>query len=59
MRLFVVIGGWDYEGYGQPDGIYSTLEAAERAKSEAYRGYDSIEIIEYELDVGDLEKAGK
>lgn len=51
MKLFALIGGWDYEGYDDPVGIFSTKEKAEEAKSVAYKSYDHLEIFEYDLDV--------
>lgn len=51
-KVFVLIGGWSYEGYSEPDGIYSTKEKAEAAKKDAYDGYDSLDIMEYEIDNG-------
>lgn len=51
MRLWALIGRWDYEGRDAPVGIFSTLEKAEAAKATAYKGYDNIDVTEYELDV--------
>lgn len=51
QKLYALIGGWDYEGYSEPVGIYSSEKKAEAAKKDAYNGYDSLEIFEYELDV--------
>ena len=50
MKLYVLIGGWDYEGYDNPVGVYSAKEKAESAKGIAYKHYDSIDVLEYELD---------
>lgn len=51
MKLYALIGGWDYEGHDEPVGIYSTKEKAEAAKAVAYKSYDELDIYEYELDV--------
>lgn len=50
MKVYALIGGWDYEGYSEPDGIFSTKELAEEAKKKVYQGYDFLEIHEFELD---------
>jgi hypothetical protein len=51
MLVYAVIVGHNYEGYSEPAGIFSTYEKA----SEFYdrmdkKGYDSVEIFEYEMD---------
>jgi hypothetical protein len=50
MKVFVAIGGYAYEGYAAPIGVYSTKELAEEAIKKASRGYDDREIFEYEID---------
>ena len=54
MKLFAVIGMWDYEGKDAPAGIYSTQELAEaaldRIKDDEDNSYDDIRIYEYDLD---------
>lgn len=50
MKVYVLIGGWDYEGNDEPEGVYSTKEKAEEAKAHAYDGYSDIEILEYDID---------
>jgi hypothetical protein len=61
MKLYCVIGGWDYEGYSEPEGIFSSRERAE-ARAEELRNsvmiakYNYVDVIEYELDVvGEVE----
>lgn len=60
-KVFVVIGGWDYEGYSDPTGVYSTKEAAELAKQHAANrenhSYDNLDILEYDLNFGEREIA--
>lgn len=51
MKLYALIGGFSYEGYDDPVGIFSSLEKAEEARKIAYDGYDTLKIHEYELDV--------
>jgi hypothetical protein len=51
MLVYAVIVGYNYEGYSEPAGIFSTYEKA----SEFYdrmdkKAYDSVEIFEYEMD---------
>lgn len=55
-KVYVVIGGWDYEGYNEPDGVYSTRKKAELALKNAYKGYDKVEIMAYEIDLGEYER---
>lgn len=50
MKVFVAIGGWAYEGYATPIGVYTTEALAKEAIAAAYQGYDDTEICEYELD---------
>ncbi len=58
-KVYVVIGGWDYEGNSEPTGVYSSREKAEAAKEHAQNpdnhSYDSLEIMEYDLDHGERE----
>ena len=49
MKVWLVIGGWDYEGYAMPEGVFSTEELAKEALARV-RGYDDKEIVEYEID---------
>lgn len=51
MKLYALIGGWNYEGNDEPVGIYSTKKLAEDARSVAYKSYDCLDVYEYELDV--------
>jgi hypothetical protein len=57
MKLYVVIGGWEYEGYSEPTGIYSTREKADAAVEHASvnHSYNDLDVLEYELDVGERE----
>ncbi len=59
MKVYVVVGGWDYEGYSEPTGVYSTKEKADAAKQHARsnHSYDNLEIMEYDLDIGEAEGA--
>ena len=51
MKLFAVIIGTNYEGYDEPAGIFSTYEkASEFYDIQIKKGYDSIDIFEYEID---------
>jgi hypothetical protein len=50
MKVFVLIGAHNYEGYSEPEGIYSSRQLAEAAKPHIYPHYDDIEVQEYELD---------
>ncbi len=57
-KVFVVIGSWDYEGYSEPCGVYSTRDKAHEAKehARAHRNFDDIDILEYDLDRGERER---
>lgn len=59
MKVYVVIVGWDYEGYSEPTGVYSTKEAADKAMEHARQEhtYDTLRTLEYELDKGEAEGA--
>ena len=48
-KLFVALGGLDYEGYSEPIGVFSTKKKAEKAVREA-TGYDHTKVIDYRLD---------
>lgn len=50
MKLFVVLGYWNYEGFDEPIGVFSSRGAAEECLKHAYNGYDGKEIREYDLD---------
>lgn len=58
-KVFVVIGGWNYEGWSAPMGIYSTREKADAAIAHARENhsYDDLDVLEYDIDIGELEKA--
>ena len=55
MKLYVVIRGWDYEGFDEPIGVFDDKELAEKAKI-SYKHYDFKEILEYDLNVNKKEK---
>lgn len=48
-KVYVVFGGYGYDGYAKPDSIWTTKEAA-RARTQNTHGYDSVDILEYEMD---------
>lgn len=50
MKVWVAIGGWNYEGFSKPMGIFSTQEKAKEV-ADASKGYGYVEVIEYEIDV--------
>lgn len=55
MKVYVVIGSYDYEGYREPVGVFDTFEAAKIARdvmANAKR-YDGIDIYEYDMNVAD------
>jgi hypothetical protein len=54
MKVWVVLGSWDYEGNDDPLGVYSSKERAE-AVAEAERmhphqRYNCVDVEEYTLD---------
>ena len=52
MKLYIVIGMWDYEG-GQVLGVYDSFKKAMERKSSTYEGFDdkNIETIELNEDI--------
>ena len=52
MKVWIVIGGWEYEGYAEPSGVFSSKEKANLfvASDKCYNGYDEIKVLEYEVD---------
>jgi len=53
MKLFAVIQYFHYEGYRQPECIFSTAKAAQDFADSMKKNNNSlIEIIEYDLDNG-------
>lgn len=48
-KLYVVIGSFDYEGYGTPVGIFDNLDVA-KSVATAERGWNGVEVLEYELN---------
>lgn len=58
-KVFVVIGGWDYEGYSEPTGIYDSRVQAEGALEHARKehSYDTLVIMEYDLNNGERERS--
>ena len=57
MEVFVLLKGYDYEGYGSNVEIFSTREAAE-AKKKAYQDgvvqYEGMNNIQYDYDYDSL-----
>ena len=50
-KVYIIIGGWNYEGYALPEGVYSTRAKAETMLKKVKSGYDGKpEIVEYELN---------
>lgn len=55
MTVWVVFGGWNFEGNDDPDSVWTSLEKAEergRFLMELGR-YDGIDILDFTLDVPD------
>jgi hypothetical protein len=50
MKVFIVEGGWDYEGF-QIWGVYHTQEGADSGviQAKAMNRYDWVRINEYEV----------
>ena len=49
MKVWIVIGGYDYEGYTEPTGVYSTEALAKEGLKHC--SGDNRDILEYEIDV--------
>jgi len=52
MTVFVVIGGWNHEGFDEPAGVFSAKEDADKyaAKVEASKSYAYVDVLEYDID---------
>lgn len=50
MTYWIAAGGWNYEGFDDPVGVYSTKEKAIEALARAYKGYDFRTVWPCELD---------
>ena len=51
MKVYILIGGWDYEGFAEPIGVYTTRALAHEAKIKfATARYDQVEVLEYDVD---------
>ena len=51
MKVYILIGGWDYEGFAEPIGVYTTCALAHEAKIRfATARYDQVEVLEYDVD---------
>jgi hypothetical protein len=56
MKVWAVCQWWEYEGFAEPNSIYSTKEKADEVAAVMSRDcseYSGIEVIEYEVDVGE------
>jgi hypothetical protein len=52
MKVYVVIEGFDSEGYSEPNKVFDSLEKAETFRKELYKEVfpaDYVDIIELEL----------
>jgi hypothetical protein len=51
MKVYVVMKGYDYEGYTDPAAVFSTLAVAEKfAKSMKIDRHQWVDVFERELD---------
>ncbi len=50
MRVWVAVGWWDYDGYDEPIGVFSTEELARDALAKNATNYDGKGVYECELD---------
>lgn len=61
MKVYCVIGGWNHEGYSEPEGIFLSMKKAdaradELRNSDMIAKYHFVDVFEYELDVvGEVE----
>ena len=50
-KVWIVMGGWQFEGYDEPVGVYSTKERAEEvAALVKEKAYDKVTVFERELE---------
>ena len=56
--MYVVIGAWEYDGFDEPTGVYSSKEKADAAATHALaeHNYFDVRIKEYALNYGEREK---
>lgn len=50
MKIYVALGGWAYEGWAAPLGVYSSPALARDALAKGYKSYGERKILEYDLD---------
>lgn len=50
MKLYIVCGAVNYEGYYKPRGVFSSIEEAKKFSAPADDNDDWVDIFEYELD---------
>lgn len=48
-KVYVVIGGWDYEGHDAPEGIFANRKDALKKAEEVREDYDTVRVLEYEV----------
>jgi hypothetical protein len=53
-KVWVVLEGYNYEGYSKPEGVFSSKELAEavaaKRRADKYQP-DYVDVFEYEVDV--------
>jgi len=51
MKIYIALNGWEYEGYIQPTGAFSTIELARAALNDDKVKGHYQDIFEVELDL--------
>jgi hypothetical protein len=53
VKVWVVIGEWDYAGYAEPCGVFDCPDKAYEARKDVLaseRRFDRVDVISYELN---------
>ena len=51
MIVYVVVGSYDYEGFGSPDGVFTEYSNALALAEKVASRYDGINIFRYHIGV--------
>ncbi len=58
MKVFIIAGDYEEDGFGEPEGAYSTLELAQAAQSRLSEYYIYARKI-FELELDELDESAK
>lgn len=49
MTVYIVTGGWDWEGF-EIDSVHATREAANQRGQDIRKDYDYIKVFDYKVE---------